>query len=554
MIQTNSQPFLLLTSCLRLLWLRLRRSASSPLHRFLLLLLLACIPGNCLAAGVTLITHGFSSNVDDWVRAMADEISSYYVFPGSNFTTYKVTLTSDGNYQWSRTNGAAPALTDSGQIIVKLDWRQMAGTIFPPSGGVSTYEVAQTASRLLLETNAISELGGHALAEFPLHLAGHSRGGSLVNEISRLLGTNGLWVDHLTTLDPHPLNNDGNQDLGFSTVDASAANTWANVLFRDNYWQDIGGFLVPVGEPASGAYNRELTSLSGGYSSPHSDVHLWYQGTLDWRTPTSDNTSSQITVTERNNWWVAYEQQGTNTGFCYSLVGGSDRLSPDLPLGPGFPAIQDGYNQYWDLGLGTSPNRVALATNHGSWPNLIKLNRLDTNAVVLGQTTWVSFYYQWAQPDTSNAVVTFYLDDDSNPLNANQTLLHQILVPGNGASAVSYAGVNLTLDPTNAAPGFHAFYATITGGGRTRYLYAPELVQVIPSPQPPTLDIARLKPAQFRITVNGQAGQTIILQQSTDLQSWLPLVTNTLADTPWLFTNSPPAAPSPRFYRAQVPL
>ena len=52
------------------------------------------------ASGVTVITHGYSSSADDWVRAMADRIPTYYSFPGTNFTTYKVTLTTDGTYYY----------------------------------------------------------------------------------------------------------------------------------------------------------------------------------------------------------------------------------------------------------------------------------------------------------------------------------------------------------------------------------------------------------------------------------------------------------------------
>ena len=528
------------------------RRFPAGVRRLLLLLLLAGAAPSGLATGVTLITHGFNANADDWVRIMANNIPNYDLFPGTNYTIYKITLTADGNYQWSRTNGSAPTLTDSGQIIIKLDWRQMAGIIFPPSGGSSTYDVAQIASRALQQTNAISELGGHALAEFPLHLAGHSRGGSLINELSRILGTNGLWVDHLTTLDPHPLNNDGNDDWLFTTTDASASNTFANVLFRDNCWQRLGGTLtVPNGELASGAYNRELTSLTNGYDSSHSDVHLWYHGTVDWRTPTSDGSAS-ITATQRTNWWEVYENRGVVAGFNYSLIGGADRLSPDQPLGPGFPAIQDGYNQYWDFGLGTSGNRAALPANNGNWPNLIKLNRIGTNAVLQGQSTSVKYYYQWAQPGTTNATVSFYIDDDFNPLNTNQKLLKQISVPGTGAGYVSYAAVSLTFDPTNATAGCHALYASITGGGRTRYLYAPELVQVLPSLQPPTLDIAEVSALRFCIGVNGVPGQTIVLQDSTNLQAWLPLATNTLATSRWLYTNSPSASPGQRFYRARL--
>jgi hypothetical protein len=451
------------------------------------LLVVVLLSRLCLG-GVTIITHGLNGNADDWITGMADEIPKYYRFFGTNFTTYKVTLTFDGsnfNYQWTRTNGSGPSLSASGEVIVKLDWSQMAGgSLLLGGSDRNTYDVAQVAAWVMLQTNSISDLGGHALAEFPIHLIGHSRGGSLVSEISRLLGTNGVWVDHLTTLDPHPLNNDGfSLDGLYGDVDAPV-HTYQNVLFHDNYWQDLA--LLFYGESVSGAYVRQLHNLSGGYNQTalvapyHSNVHLWYHGTIDWRVPASDGSAS-ITASERSTWWVAAESQGANAGFYYSLIGGGDRLSADQPLGPGFPAIRDGYNQNWDLGAGTSPNRTALASNNGNWPNLIKLNRMDTNQVVQGQATSVKFFYQWAQPSTSSADVSFYLDDDFNPINTNQKLVKQLTVPGTGGSYVNYQTVSLTLDATNAAPGYHALFARINAGGRSRFLYAPELIQVAPA-------------------------------------------------------------------------
>lgn len=496
---------------------------------------------------MTIITHGYAGNVDGWVTGMSDQITNYSTFPGTNFTIYTVEVTRSGStyfFTTTRVGGDAPSNTDSGQIIVKLDWSTLAGGLSPDS----TYDVGRATALAMMQTNMISELSGHALTEFPLHLIGHSRGGSLVCEISQHLGTNGVWVDHLTTLDPHPLNNDGFDDLP-STVDAPAR-TYVNVLFHDNYWQDLGdGFFVPDGEPVFGAYVRRLLNLPGGYSSSHSDVHLWYHGTIDWRVPASD-TESSISASSRTNWWTGYETNGHRAGFLYSLIGGADRLSTDQPTGTGQPAIRDGYNQWWDLGAGVFSNRTTLPANNGSHPNLILFNRTQTNTVLQGQSTPLRFYYQWAQPDTNQATVSFYLDHDLNPLNTNQTLLKTLQVPATGASFVSTITTNILFEATNAAAGHHALFVKISGNGRNRYLYAPESVEIVANMQPPTLDIAIAGEGQFQISVNGVIGQVIVLQFSSDLQNWLPLSTNTLAASQWLYTNAPPAVELERYYRA----
>jgi hypothetical protein len=509
-----------------------------------LFLVLLTLPAD--AGGLTFITHGLNGNTDGWVTGMANRITNYARFPGTNATIYKAYFYStNSGYALTATRiaGSVPSASDCGELILKFDWSQLAG-----GSSYNTYQIAAVAAPALLSTNFISELGGHALAELPLHLVGHSRGGSLISELSRLLGTNGVWVDHLTTLDPHPLNNDGfNDALLYSAVDAPAR-TYANVLFHDNYWQNIDSFVH--GEAVSGAYVRKLTSLSGGYGSgignPHSNVHLWYHGTLDWRVPASD-TEASITITERTNWWSGYESRGTNAGFDYSLIGGADRLSSAQPLGSGTPMIRDGYNQVWNFGAGTISNRTALTTNYGNWPSIIKFNRTQTNSVGQGQTTPISFYYQWARPTNNVGSISIYLDDDLNPWNNNQKLLAQIPIPATGSpNFIGAGGYNVPLAASNAAPGWHSLLAVISAGGKTRYLYAPELVQVVVS-QAPVLDITRINASQIQIGIDASSGQTIILQSSSNLLSWQPLATNTLSTSRWNYTNNPVTL---QFYRA----
>jgi hypothetical protein len=490
--------------------------------------------------GVTVITHGFNSDVATWITPMAGKITNYKMFPGTNSTCYEISISKSGSTYTaipSLIAGVPPLTSASGEIIVKLDWSTISTTL-----GVSTVKIANTAAAALLSTNLIAALGGRPLAELPLHFIGHSRGGSVVAEMARALGAQGVWVDQVTTLDPDPVLLYGDPPI----------TNYANVLFADNYWQNMGdGLQVPNGRAVSGAYNRHLLNLDGGYASSHSDVHLWYHGTIELGTPASD-TQATITAAERAAWWTAGEAAGTNAGFYYSLIGGGNRFSGAEPAGAGTGRIRDGYNQRWNLGAGSTTNRDRLPVDDGTWPNVLRLNVTGTNRFSVDSPLPVAFYDQFGSNTSAVATARFFLDLDSNPYDTNEIALGQFTLSGTGTNSVSFHTEDLALDPATTPPGNYSLFARISDGSHTRYLYAPETLILDPSWRAPMLQSTRIQSGHLQFTISGFPGQRVIIQASTNLVQWESLATNRLVKTTFDFTNELSAGPPQRFYRAML--
>jgi hypothetical protein len=516
-----------------------------------LLAVLLLQPPSARAAGVTVITHGFNSAVGPWVVPMLEAVPARLTRLGlTNVARLEVRMVNIGggfhSFTVNNLNGVSPAAADTGEILVAFDWSDFAGDPF--SADYSTTFVAERLVPALLQTNLIPGLN-RPLAGLPLHLAGHSRGASLMCEVARLLGAEGVWVDQLTLLDPHPLNNDGNSYPGYTAVDGTCA-VYASVLFADNYWQNIGGFLVPIGRAIPGAYNRRLTSLPGGYSSPHSDVHHWYHGTMDLRTPITVDGAT-IGASQRTNWWTAAEARGTNAGYRHSLIVGGNRLSDAEPAGAGLGRIRDGFNQRWDLGAGLSPtNRAALPVNSGVWPNPLRFEVAGTNALAAGGATGLRLHHQSGAFAVPVLTVRVLLDPDLNPFNANEILAEEFTTPGTGTNAVALLDFNLATDAVLLPPGNYAVCVLLTDGARTRHLYAPQLLAIGPSLLPPSIpEVTRLGDV-IQLTVQGTAGQRIVLEAGDDLFSWWPLATNVVSAAPWLHPDSAAPQLPRRFYRA----
>ena len=289
----------------------------------------------------------------------------------------------------------------------------------------------------------------------------------------------------------------------------------------------------------------------GGYSSAHSDVHFWYHGTIDFNSPITVDGAT-LSSTDRQNWWVAAEQRGTNAGFRLSLIGGGDRLSSAEPAGPGTGRISDGFNKVWDLGGGVDPNRSTLPVNGGAWPNLIRLWHNATNPVPAGSP----FGYWLQQQSGSNQVsaVDFklWLDQDANPYDGNEILVQQSLLTSTGTNSVSQSQGDVQPDVSVVLPGTYRLLASLSLGGKTRYLYAPGPVTISASLSPPWLAPLELTSNEFRLRVNAQPGQTIVTETSTNFLDWTAIATNTVTGTGFEVSDAQVAGATVRFYRAML--
>ncbi len=450
----------------------------------LLVVGLLLVSGVVNAAGVTVIIHGWhiTSTVPWWTGALQTAIGDQRLGGEQQFAT--LTVTGNGanlTASWTAWDVDLSS-SDTGEVVVKVDWNAVSDHLV---SGVAAQQVAAVVAAKIYE---IPQPGAAPLAELPVHLVGHSRGGGMVCEIARLLGEQGIDVDHLTPLDPHPLTGADPQPLPPlpAVIDTPVA-VYENVLFADSYWQDI---TYPKGEEISSAYNRLWTSMPGGYHdhpsyssiADHLNVHLMYHGTVDLTTPASDGEAA-VDVAERAAWYNDYETDGgvggQKAGFIYSLIDGTgDRTSTDTPV-TGGDQVVDGYNDDPILGGGGARSSLSWASAH--WPNVLLVEVLQDGTALGSGLTSVAvgdpLDLRYVGRDFDSACdVTLALDADRNPYNANIVLT--ITSENQGASGSSLFESTVPWDTAAVPDGSEGFIqAKVTDGTSTRYLYSVSAVR-----------------------------------------------------------------------------
>jgi hypothetical protein len=93
--------------------------------RLIVVAVFCAVVGEAGAGGVTLITHGFNSDVASWIIPMQDRVARYGVLSPSNISCYEITIieNAQGQYVAAATflSGTSPVTATSGEILLKLN-------------------------------------------------------------------------------------------------------------------------------------------------------------------------------------------------------------------------------------------------------------------------------------------------------------------------------------------------------------------------------------------------------------------------------------------------
>ena len=318
----------------------------------------------------TIITHGFQpGSKGAWVESMATAILAR---AGGDGAVYRYT---DDVGAWARDVGAGG--NGSGRNVVLIfNWEADSSSADEGPNWRYAQAAGDVMSAMLRDPAYAPGSSGPTalLAGRRAHFIGHSRGACVISEAIRRLAVAGIPVDQMTTFDPHPVNGtlDARYDLDWGDP---VPERWSNVSWADNYWRADGGGLVNGldfdGIPLANVLNVQLSEATlncCAYPYAHSDVHLWYHGTVDLA-PNASNGEQSITSQMRSSWWP---QGASNVGFRHSAIGGGARpaivpgVEPPAGSAPlvangGFEA---GSRAGWAMhgGVGAS-----LASEAGNW-------------------------------------------------------------------------------------------------------------------------------------------------------------------------------------------
>lgn len=275
----------------------------------------------------TVLTHGYSldSSKGPWVEAMGFAVLSRA--GGGAIFRYDQDISA-----WRLVEGRPD---DGAAVVLVFRWTDdftKPGAAWGYAEAAGDALVAALRAPLFVDGAGVPIAGVELVSGRDLHFVGHSRGAVVNSEAVRRLGRSGIAVDHVTSLDPHPVNGTLDEPFDFDWGDP-VPRTWSNVVHADNFYRADGGFVNAAdfdGIPIEGAVNTELDESAlncCAYGFAHSDVHLWYHGTIDLLPGACDGEAC-INQTMRDTWWPDGDAV---SGFYFARLGGGAEQRPPLP-------------------------------------------------------------------------------------------------------------------------------------------------------------------------------------------------------------------------------
>jgi hypothetical protein len=311
---------------------------------FALVAALAVVAPTASWAGTTILTHGFAllaTEPPPWIFSMGRTILAAAGDPSDCGTVSEQTpvgtmfLYDPVTGAWNSECGSA---TPNGEILLVFNWTRESDGL--NLGGTQDYAEAagDALCAALRDPDLPAAFDGENLLAADVHFIGHSRGAVVNSDCVERLAAANVAVDHVTSLDPHPV--DGSLDYPLDSVgwgDSTPA-VHANVGFSDNYWRADGGGIGAAdfdGMSAASDVDLDLEDAIEGFGDldpplEHTEVHAWYYGTIDL-TANDDAAGTDIDNELFTDWWDDGGVPARDaTGFFYSAIVGGIR-PPTVP-------------------------------------------------------------------------------------------------------------------------------------------------------------------------------------------------------------------------------